>query len=149
MVKSMIEHLGAAQKLDSPRKQRFPDRFLEDINRLVGLVTTEILFPQRRDGKESRVCLFCSFYAFILIWIEFIIMLTLLLFQSALTLNIYLAFFLHDLLSVMDRGFIFSLIRDYCRLLGEDKAQHPHDVVHVTSLEVNLYSINLKNIYKE
>ena len=30
-------------------------------------------------------------------------------------LNAALAFFLHDLLSVMDRGFVFSLIRTYLR----------------------------------
>ena len=55
MVKSMIEHLGSSQRLDLPRKQRFPDRFLEDIARLVGLITTEILVRQHRDGKESKV----------------------------------------------------------------------------------------------
>lgn len=55
MVKSMIEHLGSGQKLDLPRKQRFPERFLEDIVRLVGLITTEILVRQHRDGKESKV----------------------------------------------------------------------------------------------
>ena len=30
-------------------------------------------------------------------------------------LNASLAFFLHDLLSVMDRGFVFSLIRSYMK----------------------------------
>jgi len=66
MVKSMVENLGALQKLDSPRKQRFPDRFLEDISRLVGFVTTEILFRQRRDGKDSRVIFnfHCSVFVF-------------------------------------------------------------------------------------
>ena len=66
MVKSMVENLGALQKLDSPRKQRFPDRFLEDISRLVGFVTTEILFRQRRDGKDSRVSNY--FYSFVIIY---------------------------------------------------------------------------------
>ncbi|KZS01689.1 putative Dedicator of cytokinesis protein, partial [Daphnia magna] len=80
IVKSMVEYLGSTQKLDCPRKQRFPERFLEDIGRLVSLVTAEILSRQRRDGGESK---------------------------SALLLNIHLSFFLHDLLSVMDRGFCF------------------------------------------
>jgi hypothetical protein len=31
-------------------------------------------------------------------------------------LNACLAFFLHDLLSVMDRGFVFSLIRKYMKV---------------------------------
>ena len=57
--------------------------------------------------------------------------------QSAFTLNIHLSFFLHDLLSVMDRGFVFSLIRCYCRQLAEDKASHPNEVTHITSLKVN------------
>lgn len=55
MVKSMIEHLASTQKLDSPRKQRFPERFLEDLSRLVNVITIEVLFRQRRDGKESKV----------------------------------------------------------------------------------------------
>lgn len=55
MVKSMVECLGSSQKLDSPRKQRFPERFLEDVGRLVSLVTSEILLRQRRDGSDSKV----------------------------------------------------------------------------------------------
>ena len=109
MVKSMVEHLGSTQKLESPRKQRFPERFLEDISRLVSLVTTEILHQQRRDGKDSR---------------------------SATALNLQLAFFLLDILSVMDRGFVFSLIRSYCRQLADDKVNSPPDLVGITSLKV-------------
>ena len=59
MVKSMVEHLGSTHKLDVPRKQRFSERFLEDIARLVNLVTTEILLRQRVDGKDSKVLLNC------------------------------------------------------------------------------------------
>ena len=55
MVKSMVEHLASTHKLDLPRKQRFPERFLEDVTRLVNLVTTEILTRQRIDGKDSKV----------------------------------------------------------------------------------------------
>jgi hypothetical protein len=36
-------------------------------------------------------------------------------FQMVERLNSSLAFFLHDLLSVMDRGFVFSLIRTYMK----------------------------------
>jgi hypothetical protein len=53
-----VEYLGSSQKLDSPRKQRFPERFLEDIGRLVSLVTVEILSRQRRDGGESKVIVY-------------------------------------------------------------------------------------------
>ena len=54
--------------------------------------------------------------------------------QSSLSLNLQLAFFLHDLVSVMDRGFVFSLIRGYCRQLAE--AQLPNDSTGMTSLKV-------------
>ena len=37
-------------------------------------------------------------------------------------LNSSLAFFLHDLLSVMDRGFVFSLIRSYLKCVSTDNA---------------------------
>ena len=116
MVKSMVEHLGSTHKLESPRKQRFPERFLEDIARLVTLVTGEILQQQHRprDGKESK---------------------------SAAALNVQLAFFLHDILSVMDRGFVFGLIRSYCRQLAEDKANHASDVLNVTSLKLDFLRI--------
>ena len=54
--------------------------------------------------------------------------------QNASLLNLQLAFFLHDIMSVMDRGFVFSLVRTYCRVLVDDKNQH--DVLFVTSLKV-------------
>lgn len=54
--------------------------------------------------------------------------------QSSLSLNLQLAFFLHDLVSVMDRGYVFNLIRGYCRQLAE--AQLPNDSTGVTSLKV-------------
>lgn len=53
-----------------------------------------------------------------------------------MSLNTHLAFFLLDLLSVMDRGFVFSLIRGYCRQLTEDKGLYPHDNAYITSLKV-------------
>uniref|UniRef100_A0A8C4YT78 Dedicator of cytokinesis 7 n=1 Tax=Gopherus evgoodei TaxID=1825980 RepID=A0A8C4YT78_9SAUR len=69
MVKSMVHHLYFADKLDAPRKNRFPERFMDDICALV----STILVPSR--------------------------------------LNTSLGFFLNDLLSIMDRGFVFSLIK--------------------------------------
>uniref|UniRef100_A0A8D2AXH0 Dedicator of cytokinesis 7 n=1 Tax=Sciurus vulgaris TaxID=55149 RepID=A0A8D2AXH0_SCIVU len=70
MVKSMVHHLYFNDKLDAPRKSRFPERFMDDI---AALVSTIAKMVER--------------------------------------LNISLAFFLNDLLSVMDRGFVFSLIK--------------------------------------
>jgi hypothetical protein len=34
--------------------------------------------------------------------------------EQAEKINISLAFFLYDLLSIMDRGFVFNLIKHYC-----------------------------------
>uniref|UniRef100_A0A8C7CGX3 Dedicator of cytokinesis 7 n=1 Tax=Oncorhynchus kisutch TaxID=8019 RepID=A0A8C7CGX3_ONCKI len=70
MVKSIIHHLYFTERLESPRKNRFPERFMDDITALVSTILVE-------------------------------------------RLNTSLAFFLNDLLSVMDRGFVFSLIKTY------------------------------------
>uniref|UniRef100_A0A8C0JGZ0 Dedicator of cytokinesis protein 7 n=1 Tax=Chelonoidis abingdonii TaxID=106734 RepID=A0A8C0JGZ0_CHEAB len=70
MVKSMVHHLYFADKLDAPRKNRFPERFMDDICALVSTI-----------GLNLK------------------------------PLNTSLAFFLNDLLSIMDRGFVFSLIK--------------------------------------
>uniref|UniRef100_A0A7N8WXE6 Dedicator of cytokinesis 7 n=1 Tax=Mastacembelus armatus TaxID=205130 RepID=A0A7N8WXE6_9TELE len=70
MVKSIIHHLYFTDRLESPRKNRFPERFMDDITALVSTILVE-------------------------------------------RLNTSLAFFLNDLLSVMDRGFVFTLIRAY------------------------------------
>lgn len=43
MVKSMALHLILGQRLDTPRKLRFPGRFLDDIAALVGSVGLEVL----------------------------------------------------------------------------------------------------------
>lgn len=34
--------------------------------------------------------------------------------EQAEKVNINLAFFLYDLMSLMDRGFVFNLVRNYC-----------------------------------
>uniref|UniRef100_A0A670JFF4 Dedicator of cytokinesis 7 n=1 Tax=Podarcis muralis TaxID=64176 RepID=A0A670JFF4_PODMU len=73
MVKSMVHHLYFADKLDAPRKNRFPERFMDDIAALVSTIDAEMI---------ER-------------------------------LNTSLAFFLNDLLTVMDRGFVFSLTKVY------------------------------------
>uniref|UniRef100_A0A8D0ACJ9 Dedicator of cytokinesis 7 n=1 Tax=Sander lucioperca TaxID=283035 RepID=A0A8D0ACJ9_SANLU len=78
MVKSIIYHLYFTDRLESPRKNRFPERFMDDIT---ALVNTCISSNQDLELVER--------------------------------LNTSLAFFLNDLLSVMDRGFVFTLIRAY------------------------------------
>merc|ERR1719244_1922641 len=81
----MVEHLATANTLHAPRKHRFSEQFNDDILNMVASLTSEIL-SQHTKQKEKMV-----------------------------QLNACLAFFLHDLLSVMDRGYVFTLIRTYMK----------------------------------
>ena len=55
-------------------------------------------------------------------------------------LNSSLAFFLHDLLSVMDRGFVFSLIRSYSKDITAKVSSIP-DSVNMWSLQLDFTRI--------
>uniref|UniRef100_A0AAX7SRI2 Dedicator of cytokinesis 7 n=1 Tax=Astatotilapia calliptera TaxID=8154 RepID=A0AAX7SRI2_ASTCA len=83
MVKSITHHLYFTDRLESPRKNRFPERFMDDITALVSTIAGDIVSRFQKDLELVE------------------------------RLNMSLAFFLNDLLSVMDRGFVFSLIRAY------------------------------------
>uniref|UniRef100_A0A668A6J5 Dedicator of cytokinesis 7 n=1 Tax=Myripristis murdjan TaxID=586833 RepID=A0A668A6J5_9TELE len=84
MVKSIIHHLYFTDRLESPRKNRFPERFMDDITALVSTISLLTLcYPSNQDLELVE------------------------------RLNTSLAFFLNDLLSVMDRGFVFTLIKTY------------------------------------
>ncbi|XP_036825036.1 dedicator of cytokinesis protein 7 isoform X6 [Oncorhynchus mykiss] len=83
MVKSIIHHLYFTDRLESPRKNRFPERFMDDITALVSTIAGDIVSRFQKDLELVE------------------------------RLNTSLAFFLNDLLSVMDRGFVFSLIKTY------------------------------------
>uniref|UniRef100_A0A8C6Y5G6 Dedicator of cytokinesis 7 n=1 Tax=Naja naja TaxID=35670 RepID=A0A8C6Y5G6_NAJNA len=86
MVKSIVHHLYFADKLDAPRKNRFPERFMDDIAALVSTIASDIVSRFQKVMEDTEM-------------IE--------------RLNTSLAFFLNDLLSVMDRGFVFSLVKTY------------------------------------
>uniref|UniRef100_K1RYN0 Dedicator of cytokinesis protein 6 n=1 Tax=Magallana gigas TaxID=29159 RepID=K1RYN0_MAGGI len=89
-IKSMAEHLNKTQKLDTPRQMRFNDKpFVEDIEALMNLVNKEVTDKYIKEPQIIR------------------------------SLNISLGFFLHDLLSFMDRGFVFNLIANYCGAIAE------------------------------
>uniref|UniRef100_A0A8C3CMU2 Dedicator of cytokinesis 7 n=1 Tax=Cairina moschata TaxID=8855 RepID=A0A8C3CMU2_CAIMO len=81
MVKSMVHHLYFADKLEGSRKHRFPERFMDDVNALVSTIAGDIVSRFQKDTEMVE------------------------------RLNTSLAFFLNDLLSIMDRGFVFSLIK--------------------------------------
>ncbi|XP_063618134.1 dedicator of cytokinesis protein 7 [Cydia splendana] len=98
MIKSMCEYLYWSGAHEAPRKARFPDQFTDDITTLVNNVTTEII---SRYGKNSRLT------------------------QS---LNNSLAFFLFDLVSIADRGYVFNLIRSYHKQMSAKIASLPDAV---------------------
>uniref|UniRef100_A0A8D2MTV6 Dedicator of cytokinesis 7 n=1 Tax=Zonotrichia albicollis TaxID=44394 RepID=A0A8D2MTV6_ZONAL len=81
MVKSMVHHLYFADKLEATRKNRFPERFMDDVSALVSTIAGDIVSRFQKDTEMVE------------------------------RLNTSLAFFLNDLLSIMDRGFVFGLIK--------------------------------------
>ncbi|KPJ13246.1 Dedicator of cytokinesis protein 6 [Papilio machaon] len=98
MIKSMVEYLYWSGAHEAPRKARFPDQFTDDLTTLVNNVTSEIISSY---GSNSRLT------------------------QS---LNNSLAFFLFDLLSVMDRGYVLALIRGYHKQMSAKIASLPDAV---------------------
>uniref|UniRef100_A0A3Q3LNV2 Dedicator of cytokinesis 6 n=1 Tax=Labrus bergylta TaxID=56723 RepID=A0A3Q3LNV2_9LABR len=97
MTKSMAHHLFLTSKLDVPRRQRFPDRYVDDIAALVCAISADIANRYHKDVELVE------------------------------RLNNSLAFFLNDLLSLMDRGFVFNLIRTYYKQIANKlhTAQNP------------------------
>lgn len=99
MIKSMIEHLDITDGLNSLRKGRFPHQFTDDIATVVHLVTSKVIGFHSSDAKQAQ------------------------------SLNTSLAFFVFDLLSIMDRGFVFGLIKIYFKILNSKNASIP-DLTH-------------------
>ncbi|XP_030322741.1 dedicator of cytokinesis protein 8 [Calypte anna] len=91
LIKSMAQYVHNIDKQDNPRRSRFSSRFKDDITTIVSVVTSEIAALIVKPQKES---------------------------DQAEKINISLAFFLYDLLSLMDRGFVFNLIKHYCNQLS-------------------------------
>ncbi|XP_009581187.1 PREDICTED: dedicator of cytokinesis protein 8, partial [Fulmarus glacialis] len=91
LIKSMAQYVHNIEKQDNPRRSRFSDRFKDDVTTIVNVVTSEIAALLVKPQKES---------------------------EQAEKINISLAFFLYDLLSLMDRGFVFNLIKHYCNQLS-------------------------------
>ncbi|CAM6031703.1 unnamed protein product, partial [Sphagnum compactum] len=99
IIKSMIEHLHVTNNLQSNRKTRFPHSFTDDISTLVNLITTKIIGYHSTDTKLAS------------------------------SINASLAFFMFDLLSIMDRGFVFCLVKIYYKLMTSKNASIP-DLIH-------------------
>ena len=84
----MAEHLDKEHKLYTARKSRFPQQYLDDVFSLFMILIKDVTERYSRD------------YTLI---------------QS---LNNSLAFFLLDCFSLMDRGFVFVRIKEYCRVVS-------------------------------
>uniref|UniRef100_A0A8C8FNH1 Dedicator of cytokinesis 6 n=1 Tax=Oncorhynchus tshawytscha TaxID=74940 RepID=A0A8C8FNH1_ONCTS len=95
MTKSMSHHLFLSSRIDLPRRQRFPDRFVDDIAALVGAISADVAGRYHKDLELVE------------------------------RLNSSLAFFLNDLLSLMDRGFVFNLIRSYYKQVHTHTGSNP------------------------
>ncbi|EDW04302.1 GH11724 [Drosophila grimshawi] len=95
IIKSMIEHLDYSGTLNAPRKIRFPQKFIEDIVTLVTVVTNKIIEYHTTDCRLAQ------------------------------SLNASLSFFIFDLLSIMDRGFVFGLIKMYSKVITSKSASSP------------------------
>uniref|UniRef100_A0A8B9K1N1 Dedicator of cytokinesis 8 n=1 Tax=Astyanax mexicanus TaxID=7994 RepID=A0A8B9K1N1_ASTMX len=91
LVKSMAQHVSQMEKQAVPRKSRFSDRFKDDITTIVNVVTI------------NSACVF------LFVWQEL---------DQAEKVNISLAFFVYDLMSLMDRGFVFNLVKNYCNQMS-------------------------------
>uniref|UniRef100_A0A1A8V8K1 Dedicator of cytokinesis 8 n=1 Tax=Nothobranchius furzeri TaxID=105023 RepID=A0A1A8V8K1_NOTFU len=87
LVKSIAQHVSQLDKHGVPRRSCFSDRFKDDITTIVSVVSAEISTILVKQKVE---------------------------FELAEKLNVSLAFFLYDLLSLMDRGFVFQLVKNYC-----------------------------------
>ncbi|XP_074525840.1 dedicator of cytokinesis protein 8 [Halichoeres trimaculatus] len=98
LVKSMAQHVSHLDKHSVPRRSRFSDRFKDDITTIVSVVTAEIGTILVKQHKEV---------------------------EQAEKVNISLAFFLYDLLSLMDRGFVFQLVKNYCNQMSAKSVSMP------------------------
>ncbi|XP_017954547.1 dedicator of cytokinesis protein 6 isoform X2 [Drosophila navojoa] len=95
IVKSMIEHLDNSGTLNAPRKRRFPQQFNDDIAMLVEIVTNKVMEYHSTDPRLAQ------------------------------SLNASLSFLIFDLLSIMDRGFVFGLIQIYSKRIISTNASGP------------------------
>ncbi len=89
----MGHYLHTTNRFQLSRQHRFSYQFCDDITTLLRLIIRELLDKQQqhiqRNGIDGKIY---STY-----------------------LNTSLAFFINDCLSLMDRGFIFNLIKIYCK----------------------------------
>lgn len=110
IIKSMVEYLVSVNGLDSPRKHRFSEQYFDDISTLVTTFTSAIISGYNRDSKLIH------------------------------SMNASLAFFLFDLLSIADRGFVFMNIKSYYKHMSNKISSLP-DAHALYSLKLDFLRI--------
>nr|XP_045601177.1 dedicator of cytokinesis protein 7-like isoform X6 [Procambarus clarkii] len=113
MIKSMTEHLARSSGQDTLRKMRFSHQFADDIQNLAASITNDIIALHNKDVRDSRF---------------------------VQNVNSSLAFFLCDLLSVMDRGFVFMLAQNYCKQMSNKILSLP-DAAPLINLKLDFVRI--------
>ncbi|XP_075527914.1 dedicator of cytokinesis isoform X1 [Dermacentor variabilis] len=113
VIKSMTQHLAATGRLQAPRRARFSSRFVDDVTTLVTSLTSDVISRCHREVRD---------------------------FRNVQNLNNSLAFFLHDLLSVMDRGYVFKLIKAFCKQVSA-KIQSLPDASSLASLKLDFLRV--------
>lgn len=106
LIKSMAQQLHRNNKLDGDRRTRFTQKYLKDVEVLIGMVSLEIAEKHIQHVQYAR------------------------------QLNTSLAFFIHDCFSLVDRGFVFSLIKCYLKKF----ALAPADL-NLTEFKLDFYRI--------
>ncbi|KAL3252390.1 hypothetical protein MRX96_017703 [Rhipicephalus microplus] len=113
VIKSMTQHLAATGRLQAPRRARFSTRFVDDVTTLVTSLTSDVISRCHREVRD---------------------------FRNVQNLNNSLAFFLHDLLSIMDRGYVFKLIKAFCKQVSA-KIQSLPDASSLASLKLDFLRV--------
>lgn len=127
IVKSMIEHLDWTGTLNSPRKCRFSHQFNDDLTTIVNMVATKVITIHQLNmanaGHDTV--------------------------KPAQSLNASLAFFLFDLLSIMDRGFVFGLVNSYYKIMlakissNADLIHYKLDLLRIICSHEHFVALNL------
>lgn len=119
IVKSMIEHLNHTNTLNAPRKNRFSRQFTDDVQTLVHMIATKIIGYHNSDKNLAN------------------------------SLNQSLAFFVLDLFSILDRGFVFVLIKNFLKVITTKSASiaevnhYKLDFLRITCSHEHFIALNL------
>uniref|UniRef100_A0A158Q851 Dedicator of cytokinesis protein 6 n=1 Tax=Elaeophora elaphi TaxID=1147741 RepID=A0A158Q851_9BILA len=84
-IKSMAEYLSLSNRLYLPRKLRFSEAFIQDLNALSQAIVSEVIQRISKDPRQSQ------------------------------SISTSWAYFLRDCFSLMDRTFVMTLIREFNR----------------------------------